>query len=112
MTNHVQYTRRLPPANTACLRVRLEESLTKQLQATQERPELLIKETRIPSSSLIVRRALATYFDALRQMKPEQLKRKRLTTTVVDGGENRHQSGAHHFRFDGHHCDRVGSQAG
>ncbi|MGF6507721.1 aspartate/methionine/tyrosine aminotransferase [Paraburkholderia sp. 32] len=41
-----------------------------------------------------------------------ELKSKRLTTTVVDGGENRHQSGAHHFRFDGHHCDRVGSQAG
>lgn len=37
---------------------------------------------------------------------------KRLTTTVVDDGENRHQSGAHHFRFDGHHCDRVGSEAG
>lgn len=37
---------------------------------------------------------------------------KRLATTVVDDGENRHQSGAHHFRFDGHHCDRVGSQAG
>ncbi|WP_442854902.1 TOTE conflict system archaeo-eukaryotic primase domain-containing protein, partial [Burkholderia sp. BDU5] len=25
---------------------------------------------------------------------------KHLTTTVVDDGENRHQSGAHHFRFD------------
>ena len=37
---------------------------------------------------------------------------KRLTTTVIDDGENRHQSGAHHFRFDGHHCDRAGSQAG
>ncbi|MGF6787723.1 glutathione S-transferase [Paraburkholderia sp. 35.1] len=37
---------------------------------------------------------------------------KHLTTTVVDDGEKRHQSGAHHFRFDGHHCDRVGSQAG
>jgi hypothetical protein len=24
----------------------------------------------------------------------------------------RHQSGAHHFRFDGHHCDRARSQAG
>ncbi|WP_206955875.1 hypothetical protein [Trinickia acidisoli] len=41
-----------------------------------------------------------------------QLKRKHLTTTVVDDGENRHQSGAHHFRFDGHHCDRARSQAG
>ncbi|WP_208524316.1 hypothetical protein, partial [Paraburkholderia tuberum] len=30
---------------------------------------------------------------------------KHLTTTVVDDGEKRHQSGAHHFRFDGHHCD-------
>ncbi|MGF6638204.1 hypothetical protein OKW39_005420 [Paraburkholderia sp. MM6662-R1] len=37
---------------------------------------------------------------------------KHLTTTVVDDGEKRHQSGAHHFRFDGHHCDRVGSQVG
>jgi hypothetical protein len=37
---------------------------------------------------------------------------KRLTTTVIDDGENRPQSGAHHFRFDGHHCDRAGSQAG
>ncbi|NUU69503.1 hypothetical protein HTZ98_01520 [Ralstonia solanacearum] len=78
MTNHVQYSRRLPPANTACLRVRLEEPLTKQLQATQELPELLIKDSRIPSSSLIVRRALAAYFESLRRMKPEQLKQEGL----------------------------------
>ncbi|MDR8876561.1 DHA2 family efflux MFS transporter permease subunit [Burkholderia multivorans] len=39
-------------------------------------------------------------------------KRKHLATTVIDDGEKRHQSGAHHFRFDGHHCDRAGSQAG
>ncbi|RQZ94337.1 hypothetical protein DF058_15870 [Burkholderia cenocepacia] len=77
-TPRVQYTRRLPPANTACLRVRLEETLTKQLQATQERPELLIKDSRIPSSSLIVRRALAAYFEGLSKMKPEQLQHEGL----------------------------------
>ncbi|WP_206955026.1 hypothetical protein [Trinickia acidisoli] len=38
--------------------------------------------------------------------------RKHLTTTVVDDGEKRHQSGAHHFRFDGHHRDRARRQAG
>lgn len=37
---------------------------------------------------------------------------KHLATTVIDDGEMRHQSGAHHFRFDGHHCDRARSQAG
>ena len=37
---------------------------------------------------------------------------KRLTATVVDEDDNRHQSGAHHFRFDGHHCDTARSQAG
>lgn len=38
--------------------------------------------------------------------------RKHLAAAVVDAGAARDQSSAHHFRFDGHHCDRGGSQAG
>ena len=72
------YSPRLPPATSACLRVRLEGRLTEQLQAAQAHPELRIKETHTPSTSLLVRRALSLYLAGLLQMQPEQLKQEGL----------------------------------
>jgi hypothetical protein len=37
---------------------------------------------------------------------------ERLAARYRESGAARDQSCAHHFRFDGHHCDRVGSRAG
>lgn len=79
MTTHIKaYSRRLPPSSSACLRVRLESRLTEQLQTAQAHPELRIKETHTPSTSLIVRRALSLYLAGLLHMSHEQLKQEGL----------------------------------
>jgi hypothetical protein len=57
---------------------RIEKRLLDQLRTAQDLPELLIKETRKPSSSLIVRRALTVYLAMLLRATPEQLKQEGL----------------------------------
>ncbi|MBU9210090.1 hypothetical protein [Burkholderia multivorans] len=77
-TSPTQYARRIPPTQSTVLKTRVEARLLDQLQIAQGFPELLIKDTRKPSSSLLVRRALAVYLSALLRMTPEQLKREGL----------------------------------
>lgn len=74
----IAYSPRLNPSDSAILRVRLESRLTAQLRTAQDLPELLIKDTRKPSTSLIVRRAVALYLAGLLRMKPAQLKQEGL----------------------------------
>lgn len=73
-----QYARRLSPLESTILKTRVEARLLNQLRAAQDLPELLIKNNRKPSSSLIVRRALAVYLAMLLKGKPEFLEREGL----------------------------------
>ena len=73
-----QYTTRIPARESGLLHTRIEKRLLDQLRTAQELPELLIKDTRKPSSSLIVRRALAVYLVMLLKMTPGQLKQEGL----------------------------------
>ena len=68
-----QYSPRLPAGTSAHLRVTLERDLTTQLQAAQNIPQLHIRTTRRPSTSLLLRRALRRYMAALAMMSPDQL---------------------------------------
>lgn len=73
-----QYTTRIPARESGLLHTRIEKRLLDQLREAQELPELLIKDTRKPSSSLIVRRGLTVYLAMLLRMTPEQLKQEGL----------------------------------
>jgi hypothetical protein len=76
--SNIAYSKRLDPTASAILRVRLESRLTAQIKAAQDRPELLIKDTHKPSTSLIVRRAVALYLAGLLHMTPEELNQEGL----------------------------------
>lgn len=57
----IQYQRRLDPATSDVLRVRLERPLANTIQALQAHPTCRIKDSLMPSRSLIVRRAIQVY---------------------------------------------------
>lgn len=73
-----QYAPRIPARDSGLLHTRIEKRILDQLRAAQEIPELLIKDRRKPSSSLIVRRALVVYTSMLIRMTPAQLKQEGL----------------------------------
>lgn len=78
MTSETQYSKRLSPAVSDMLHVRLELDLAAAIRATQENGALKIKGIRKPSRSLIVRRAVDVYTKMVARMNQEQLRRENL----------------------------------
>ncbi|AKZ25101.1 hypothetical protein ACH51_01105 [Ralstonia solanacearum] len=73
-----KYAARLPAHESGLLKTRVENSLLKQLHAAQDLPQFTDKRNRRPSSSLLVRRALAVYLATLLRMTPDQLQQENL----------------------------------
>lgn len=78
MTNEpkTQYQRRLDPATSDVLRVRLERPLADTIKSLQDHPATLVKGYLKPSRSLILRRAIKVYAEHLRTMKPADYERE------------------------------------
>lgn len=73
---HTQYQRRLNPAESDVLRVRLERPLADLIKTLQDHPAVIVKGNRKPSRSLILRRAIRVYADHLRSLKPSEYERE------------------------------------
>ena len=78
MTNEpkTQYQRRLDPASSDVLRVRLERPLADTIKALQAHPAVIVKGHRKPSRSLILRRAIKVYAEYLRALSPADYDRE------------------------------------
>jgi len=65
----IHHQSRLDPANSEIIRVRIERPIATTLKALQDLPHVQIKDTRKPSRSLLVRRAIQVYAEYLRNLE-------------------------------------------
>ncbi|KVH12227.1 hypothetical protein WS85_12885 [Burkholderia anthina] len=70
------HQRRLDPASSDVLKVRLEHTLAAVIKDLQDHPAVVVKGSRKPSRSLILRRAIGVYAAHLKALKPEDYDRE------------------------------------